>query len=71
MMEKIDEQVSKIITDDEEKFKDEKHYEELKEALIIYNEMLKSGIIKKRGYNLISIDQINIKQPVFNSVKCK
>lgn len=43
------------------------NYEELRAAADSYNEMVKLGIIKKRGYSLLSIDQANIKQPAFNS----
>ncbi len=66
-MEKIDKQISKIIDDTEKDFKGETNYEELREASESYNEMVRMGIIKKRGYNLLSIDQTNIKQPTFNS----
>lgn len=66
-MEKIDKQIIKIIDDTEKDFKGETNYEELREASEIYNEMIKLGIIKKRGYNLFSIDQTDIKQLTFNS----
>ncbi|MBM4055488.1 MAG: hypothetical protein FJ264_12670 [Planctomycetes bacterium] len=66
-MEKIDKQIIKIIDDTEKDFKGETNYEDLREASEIYKEMIKLGIIKKRGYSLLSIDQTNIKQPTFNS----
>ena len=66
-MEKISEQIIKLIGDSEKDFEGETNYEELREASERYNEMVKLGIIKKRGYSLLSIDQANIKQPTFNS----
>lgn len=66
-MEKITEQVIRIIGNTEKGFEGENNYEELKEASERYNEMIKLGIFKKKGYNLLSIDQTNIKQPAFNS----
>jgi hypothetical protein len=66
-MEKISKQIIKIIDDTEKDFKGETNYEELREASERYNEMIKLGIIKKRGYNLLSIDHANIKQPTCNS----
>lgn len=65
-MEKISEQIIKIISNTERNFEGEANYEELKKAAESYNEMIKMGIIKKRGYNLLSIDQVN-KQPAYNS----
>ena len=70
-MEKISEQIIKIISDTEKNFESEINYEELRKASESYNEMVKMGLIKKRGYNLISIDQTNIKQPTFNSQQLK
>ena len=70
-MEKISEQIIKIISDAEKNFKGEVAYEELRKASESYNEMVKMGVIKKRGYNLLSIDQTNIKQPTFNSQQLK
>jgi len=70
-MEKISEQIIKIISDTEKNFEGEINYEELRKASESYNEMVKMGLIKKRGYNLISIDQTNIKQPTFNSQQLK
>ena len=70
-MEKISEQIIKIISDTEKNFEGEINYEELRKASESYNEMVKMGVIKKRGYNLISIDQTNIKQPTFNSQQLK
>lgn len=66
-MEKISEQITKLIGDSEKDFAGEINYEELRAAADSFNEMVKLGIIKKRGYSLLSIDQANIKQPVFNS----
>ena len=66
-MEKISEQIIKIISVTEKDFEGEINYEELRKASESYNEMVKMGVIKKRGYNLLSIDQTNIKQPTFNS----
>ncbi len=66
-MKKITEQVIKIIDDTENDFEDESNYKELMEASEKYNKMVKLGIVKKRGYNLLSIDQTDIKQPTFNS----
>lgn len=66
-MEKISEQIIEIINGTEKKFKGSSNFEELRKASEIYNEMLKMGIIKKRGYNLLSIDQTNIKHPTFNT----
>lgn len=65
-MELISEQIVKLICDAENDFAGEINYEELKEASDSYNEMVKLGIVKKRGYSLLSIDQANIKQPSFN-----
>jgi len=70
-MEKISEQIIKIISDTEKNFEGEINYEELRKASESYNEMVKMGVIKKRGYNLLSIDQTNIKQPTFNSQQLK
>ena len=70
-MEKISEQIIKIISDTEKNFEGEINYEELRKASENYNEMVKMGVIKKRGYNLLSIDQTNIKQPTFNSQQLK
>ena len=70
-MEKICEQLIKIISDTEKNLKGEFNYEELRKAAESYNEMVKMGIIKKRGYNLLSIDQTNIKNPTFNSQRLK
>lgn len=66
-MEKISEQIIKLIGDAEKDFAGEINYEELRAAADSYNEMVKLGITKKRGYSLLSIDQANIKQPAFNS----
>lgn len=66
-MKKIIEQITKIISNTEDDFKGDSNYEELKDASEKYNEMVRLGIIKKKGYNLLSIDQTNIKQPSFNS----
>ncbi len=66
-MEKISEQIIKLIGDAEKDFAGEINYEELRAAVDSYNEMVKLGITKKRGYSLLSIDQANIKQPAFNS----
>ena len=70
-MEKISEQIIKIISDTEKNFEGEINYEELRKASESYNEMVKMGVIKKRGYNLLSLDQTNIKQPTFNSQQLK
>ena len=70
-MEKISEQIIKIISDTEKNFEGEINYEELRKASESYNEMVKMGVIKKRGYNLLSIDQTNINQPTFNSQQLK
>lgn len=70
-MEKISEQIIKIISDAEKNFKGEAAYEELRKASENYNEMVKMGVIKKRGYNLLSIDQTNINQLTFNSQQLK
>ncbi|HBI23388.1 MAG TPA: hypothetical protein DDX84_04110 [Nitrospiraceae bacterium] len=70
-MEKISEQIIKIIGDTEKDFEGKSNYEELRKASESYNEMVKMGLIKKRGYNLLSIDQTNIKQPTFNSQQLK
>ena len=70
-MEKISEQIIKIISDTEKNFEGEINYEELRKAFESYNEMVKMGVIKKRGYNLLSIDQTNINQPTFNSQQLK
>ena len=70
-MEKISEQIIKIIGDTEKDLEGKSNYEELRKASESYNEMVKMGLIKKRGYNLISIDQTNIKQPTFNSQQLK
>lgn len=70
-MEKISEQINKIIIDAEKNFESKINYEELRKASESYNEMVKMGVIKKRGYNLLSIDQTNIKQPTFNSQQLK
>lgn len=66
-MEKISEELSKLIDETEKDFEGDNNYKELKDAVDKYNDMLKQGIIKKRGYNLLSIDQANIKHPIFNS----
>ncbi len=70
-MGKISEQIIKIISDTEKDFEGKINYEELRKASESYNEMVKMGVIKKRGYNLLSIDQTNIKQPTFNSQQLK
>lgn len=70
-MEKISEQINKIIIDAEKNFEGEIDYEELRKASESYNEMVKMGVIKKRGYNLLSIDQTTINQPTFNSQQLK
>lgn len=66
-MEKISEQITKLVGDFEKEFEGEINYEELRAAADSFNEMVKLGILKKRGYNLLSIDQTNIRQPAFNS----
>lgn len=66
-MEKLSEQITKVADDFEKEFAGDINYEELRAASENYNEMVKLGILKKRGYSLLSIDQTNIKQPAFNS----
>ncbi|OGV98015.1 MAG: hypothetical protein A2Z59_06190 [Nitrospinae bacterium RIFCSPLOWO2_02_39_17] len=66
-METLSEQITKLASDFEKEFEGEINYEELRAAAESYNEMVKLGIIKKRGYSLLSIDQTNIRQPAFNS----
>ncbi len=66
-MENISEKLSKILDDTENEFVGDNNYKELKDAVDKYNDMLRQGIVKKRGYNLLSIDQANIKHPLFNS----
>ncbi len=65
-MEKISEQIAKLVEDSERNFENDTSYEELREASEYFDEMVKQGIVKKRGYNLLSIDQNNIIQPSFN-----
>ena len=66
-METLSEQITKLASDFEKELEGEINYEELRAAAESYNEMVKLGIIKKRGYSLLSIDQTNIRQPAFNS----
>jgi hypothetical protein len=66
-MNNITENITEVIETNKDKFEATKNFRELEKALEEYNEMLKLGIIKKRGYNLISIGQTDINQPSFNT----
>ena len=67
-MKKIAKQLTGVIKKTERTFENDSNYNELKEAVEQYNELIKLGVIKKRGYGLMSIDQTDIKQPTFNSI---
>ncbi|MGR3220049.1 MAG: hypothetical protein ACUZ8H_09575 [Candidatus Anammoxibacter sp.] len=64
-MKSIKDKVIDTVNDNVAFFEKNDNYQDLKDALEKYNEMLSSGITKKRGYNLLSVDQSNINQPSF------
>jgi hypothetical protein len=66
-MERIVDQISRVIDNTINDFEGDTNYNDLKEASDNYNELARLGIIKKKGYSLLSIDRTNIKQPTFNS----
>ncbi len=65
-MEKLSDQIKQISFDFEKGLEGDSNYEELKSASENYKEMVKEGIIKERGYTLLSIEQTDVIQPLFN-----
>lgn len=66
-MGRIADNLADTIADYEKEFEKEPNYHDLNEAVIEYHEMLRLAIVKEKGYNLIRIDQTDIKPPSFNS----
>ena len=64
----IDKKVSEVIVKMDEQFQSDKAFKSIEQANILYEEMVKMGLIKKKGYNLASIVDIHLNTPVFNVV---
>lgn len=64
----IDKKVSEVIVKMDEQFQSDKAFKSIEQANILYEKMVKMGLIKKKGYNLASIVDIHLNTPVFNVV---
>ena len=62
----IDKKVDNLITTFTENYKEDNNFKKLLEANELYNELIKEGKMKKRGYTLASATEIYAKTVVLN-----
>ena len=63
----IDKKVSEVIVKMDKQFQSDKAFKSIEQANILYEEMVKMGLIKRKGYNLASIVEIHLNTPAFNT----
>lgn len=62
----IDKKVDNLITTFTENYKEDNNFKKLLEANELYNELIKEGKMKKRGYTLASTMEIYAQTTVLN-----
>lgn len=66
-MEGINQQIQEVLKANESAMKQNPTTSRFEEALKEFNRLVKDGIIKPRGYNLFSIDNINHNEGSFKA----
>jgi ribosomal protein S20 len=67
MKPKITNDLKKIIEREERKFKNDDTMNSFKEASKEFDKLVEEGIVKRRGYNLITIEEKHLRQYSINS----
>ena len=63
----IDKKVSEVIVKMDKQFQSDKAFKSIEQANILYEEMVKMGLIKSTGYHLASLVDIHLNTPAFNT----
>ena len=63
----IDKKVSEVIVKMDKQFQSDKAFKSIEQANILYEEMVKMGLIRREGYNLACIVDIHMNTPAFNT----
>ncbi len=63
----IEQQVRDLIKNESSQHKSDKELKDFMEANIKFNEMVEKGLAKRRGNNLLSIEDGHLKRYTFNS----
>lgn len=66
----IDKKVDNLITTFTENYKEDNNFKKLLEANELYNELIKEGKMKKRGYTLASAMEIYERTTILNQFNC-
>lgn len=63
----ITDKLKETLKEQSEKLKDDKKVKEFEEASEEFDKLVESGIISKRGYTLLSIDEAHLRRSSFNT----
>ncbi len=63
----LDKQVKETITEQSSKFDETQETKDFEKAIEEFERMVESGLVKKRGYTLMTIDDAHLHRATFNT----